>query len=316
MTDVLLWVNDPEPYRAALARAGLDARLRIHASAPGTLPVDADLARVEALLAMQVPPGALARMPRLRWIQSVTVGIDHWLARPDLRPEIALTCARGTHRVAMPENILGALFHVTKPYAQATLDQRDRRWVRRVSEPLAGKTLGILGLGAIGAEVARKAAALELRVIGTKRSPAPVAHVEAVFPPEAVDEVLGQSDFVLLLLPLTPQTENLMDARRLRTMRPSAYLVNFGRGGLIVDADLVDAVRAKTIAGAVLDVYRTEPLPVEHPFWTTEGITVLPHIGGHAAGRDAVVAEVFAGNARRFLEGAPLAELVDRARGY
>lgn len=316
MLNVLLWCNDPNPYRQALERAGLADRLRIETVRQDGRPGAQVLEATGMMLAYQVPAGALTEMPKLRWVQAMTVGIDNWLVRPDLRTDIVLTCARGTHRVSMPENILGALFHITKPYTQAAIDQRDRRWVRHVSTPLAGKTLAILGLGAIGAELARKAAALEIRVIGTKRSPEPVAHVERVYPPEAIDEVLGQADFVLLLLPLTPHTDRIMNAQRFKSMRPDGWLLNFGRGGLVDDDDLVAAVRAKTIAGAVLDVYRQEPLPVEHVFWGTEGILVLPHIGGLAPGRDDVVAAIFADNMRRFLAGEPLAEVVDRARGY
>ncbi|MGE0876574.1 MAG: D-2-hydroxyacid dehydrogenase [Burkholderiales bacterium] len=316
MKHVLLSLNDAGRYRQALERAGLGAQLAVDELQPGEAPSAAQLARTEILLATQFPAGVLAQMPQLRWIQASTVGIDNWLSRPDLRADIALTCARGMHRVQMPENILAALFHVTKPYAQATLDQREQRWVRRISAPLAGKTLGILGLGAIGTELARKAAALELRVIGTRRSQQAVPHVDRIYPPQAVDEVLGESDFVVLLLPLTAQTENIVNARRLAAMRRSAYLINFGRGALIVDDDLVAAVRTGTIAGAVLDVYRTEPLPASHPFWTTPGITVLPHIGGLAEGRDDEVAGLFAQNARRYLAGEALAELVDRSRGY
>ena len=123
------------------------------------------LARCEAMLACRRARRACwRRAPRLRWVQAITAGVEGWLALPDLPPHVALTGARGTHRVAMPENILGALFHLTKPYAAAALDQRERRWTRRVSVPLAGKTLGILGLGAIGVELAQKAAALEMIV--------------------------------------------------------------------------------------------------------------------------------------------------------
>ena len=205
----------------------------------------------------------------------------------------------------MPENILGALFHLTKPFAAAERDQEARRWTRRVSEPLAGKTLGILGLGAIGQEVARKAAALELTVIGTRREPVPVPHVTRVVPPEGIDEILGASDFVLLLLPVTPATRDLMDARRLVRMRPTAWLLNYARGELVVDLDLVDAVKRHTIA-----------LPDDHPFWTTPGITVLPHFGGLHPTRDEQVAALFVDNLRRFLDGEPLRHVVDRARGY
>jgi phosphoglycerate dehydrogenase-like enzyme len=258
----------------------------------------------------------LAQMPRLRWLQALTAGVEGWLALPDLPQRLTLTCARGTHRVQMPENILGALFHLTKPYAGIAQDQKERRWRRRVSETLAGTTLGILGLGVIGQEVARKAEVLEMRVIGTRLRPAPMPHVEHVYGPADTDTVLATSDFVLLLLPVTPETRGFMSAARLKRMKPGAYLLNFGRGELIVDADLVEAVTARTIAGAVLDVFTTEPLPAEHPFWGTEGIMVLPHIGGLHPERDHIVAELFADNLQRFLAGQPLRETVDRARGY
>jgi phosphoglycerate dehydrogenase-like enzyme len=268
------------------------------------------------MVAWRVAPGVLPRAPRLRWIQSLTGGMEGWLALPDLPAELTMTCARGTHRIAMPENILGALFHLAKPYAAAAIDQRARKWTRRVSEPLAGKTLGILGLGAIGREVARKAAALELRVIGMKRSPAPVAHVDRVYGPAQADELLAASDFVLLLLPSTAETRGYMNAARLARMKPSAFLINFGRGELVADDDLIAAVESRAIAGAVLDVFTVEPLPRDHRFWTTEGITVLPHIGGLHPERDRLVAGLFAENLRRFLAGDELLQVVDRARGY
>jgi phosphoglycerate dehydrogenase-like enzyme len=153
-------------------------------------------------------------------------------------------------------------------------------------------------------------------VIGTKRSATPLPHVEKVFAPEQTDEVLAQSDFVVLLLPTTPETENFINADRLRAMKPTAWLLNFARGALIVDADVIAAVKSKSIAGAVLDVFREEPLPASHPFWKTEGILVLPHLGGGHPERSAAVAEIFAENARRFLAGEPLKAVVDRARGY
>jgi phosphoglycerate dehydrogenase-like enzyme len=216
----------------------------------------------------------------------------------------------------MAENILGALFYLTKPYAAIVEDQRSSKWVRRVATPLAGQTLGILGLGAIGQQVAGIAKAIGMRVIGTRRRAGTLPGLDAVLPPERTDEVLAQSDFVLLLLPATAETENFMDARRLARMKPNAWLLNFGRGHLIADADLIRAVEAKVIAGAILDVFRQEPLPAEHPFWRTEGIIVLPHIGGGHPQRDKAVARLFVDNLARFVEGRPLRELVDRAAGY
>ena len=263
-----------------------------------------------------MPPGQIAEMPKLNWLQSMTAGVDQWLSRKDLLPTHILTAARGTHRIAMPENILGAIFHITKKYHQIALQQQQSSWVRSMSVPIAGKTLGILGLGAVGQELARKAAALEMRVIATKRTGQSAPNVDRIYPPDAIDEVLGQSDFVVLLLPVTPKTANLIDGNRLARMKKDGWLLNFGRGALIVDDDLIAAVRAKTIAGAVLDVFRTEPLPAEHPFWTTPGIAVLPHIGGGHPQRNDVVAELFTENARRYLAREPLKEVVDREHGY
>ncbi|CAH0196503.1 D-2-hydroxyacid dehydrogenase [Roseomonas sp. CECT 9278] len=313
---LLLWTDGAEPYARAIAEAGLADRFRIETLPRAATPDDASLAETEAILSWGPPAGMLARMPKLRFVQALTAGVEHWLARADLPPGLALSCARGTHRVQMPENILGALFHITKPYAAIAGDNAASRWTRRVSATLAGQTLGILGLGAIGAELARKAAALEMRVIGTKRGVAEIAHVAKVVRPERTDEILAESDFVVLLLPATPATENFIDAARLSRMKKTAWLLNFGRGALINDADLVAAVRAGTIAGAVLDVFRTEPLPAEHPFWAEEKIMVLPHIGGLHPQRDSMVAALLVDNLRRFVDGAPLTQLVDRQAGY
>jgi phosphoglycerate dehydrogenase-like enzyme len=313
---LILWNDNNAPYLRALEAAGVAGAWRIAEVKRAERPSAEQLAEAEAMMCWGAPPGLLDLMPRLRWLQSMTAGVEHLLGRADLRDSITLTCARGTHRVQMPENILGALFHITKPYHQAALDQRESRWTRRVSRTLAGSTLGILGLGVIGQELARKAAALEMRVIGTKREAAPLAHVDQVFGPEGTDEVLAQSDFVVLLLPSTPETDNAINAVRLGRMKPTAWLINFGRGGAIVDEDLVAALKAGTIAGAVLDVFREEPLPVTHPFWTTPNCVVLPHIGGLHPQRDEAVAALVAENARRFLAGETLREAVDRAIGY
>ena len=315
-TRVLLWTDSPAPYVAAIEAAGWSGRVAVETLARTAAPSEAQCAETEAMLAWGAPPGLLPRMPKLRWAQALTAGVEGWLALPDLPAGLTLTCARGTHKEAMPENILGALFHLTKPYCAIAEDQKSSHWRRRIATPLNGQTLAILGLGAIGQEVARLAGALGMRVIGTSRGAAPLPGLAEVFPPERTDEVLSQADFVLVLLPATPATENFIDARRLKAMKASAWLLNFGRGALIADADLIAAVGEKRIAGAVLDVFRQEPLPATHPFWTTPGILVLPHIGGMHPRRDTVVARLFTENLGRFLEGRALREVVDRAAGY
>ena len=312
----LLWTDGAEAYRKAITATGLDQRIRLEELPRNTTPSTAQLQEAEAMLTWGPPAGTLAQMPKLRWAQALTAGVEHWLARTDLSPSLTLTCARGTHRVQMPENILGALFHITKPYAAIVGDNAASTWTRRVSSTLAGQTLGILGLGAIGQELARKAAALEMRVIGTRRATGALAHVERVYTPEETDEVLAQSDFVVLLLPATPETESIINATRLARMKKTAWLLNFGRGALIDDAALVAAAKSGTIAGAILDVFRQEPLPKDDPFWGTENILVLPHIGGLHPARDSMVAALLVENLRRFLDGAPLKEVVDRKAGY
>lgn len=315
-TRVLLWTDTPAPYVAAVTAAGLAEQVALETLSRDEFPSAAQLAETHALLAWGAPPELLPKMAKLRWVQALTAGVEGWLALPDLPAQLTLTCARGTHNESMPENILGALFHITKPYAAIAEDQKQAKWIRRVAIPLNGKTLGILGLGAIGQEVARLAIALGMRVIGTRRAGAPLPGLAEVLPPERTDDVLAQSDFVLLLLPATPATENFINADRLAQMKPGAWLLNFGRGHLIADADLIAAIEARQIAGAILDVFRQEPLPAEHPFWVTPGITVLPHIGGGHPERDRIVARLFADNLARFLNGQPLKEIVDRAAGY
>lgn len=313
---ILLWTDQTAPYLDAIAAAGLADRVAVDTLPRKDKPSAQQLARTEALMAGGVPPGLLPTMPKLRWAQAMSAGVEGWLALPDLPSDLALTCARGTHTESMPENIIGAIFHIAKPYGVAVENQKRGKWVHTVAQPLTGKTLGILGLGAIGQEVARIASALGMRVIGTKRRPAPMPNVAEVLPPDRTTDVLAQSDFVLLLLPATTDTENLIDAKRLARMKSTAWLLNFGRGHLIKDDDLIAAVTSKRIAGALLDVFRQEPLPSDHPFWKTDGIIVLPHIGGPHPQRDKFVARLFVDNLRRFLDGAPLKEVVDRTAGY
>lgn len=311
----LLWLDDFKSYEQALANAGIADRFEVYCVKRDEKPPEDLIPRVEVLAGWK-HGGLLGRMPKLRWVQAMTAGVEAWLGAPGLRDEVALCCARGSHRHSMSENILGALFHLTKPYMAVALDQKASRWNKRQSTLLAGQTLGILGLGAIGQELALKAAALEMRVIGTKRSPEPVEGVEEVYAGDETDDVLRQSDFVVLLMPATAETDNFINTARLKAMKPTAWLLNFARGSLVADDDLIAAVKAKTIAGAMLDVFREEPLPATHLFWTTENILVLPHIGGGHAGRGAVVAEIFAENARCYLAGESFATEVDRARGY
>lgn len=313
---VLLWLDEADLYLRAAAEAGLTQSVEFTKVPAAERPDPELLARAAGVLAWSLPPGIIPSMPSLRWIQTLSAGVENWLARPDLDPAIDLACARGVHYEQMPDNIIAAIYYVAKPLDQARRQQEKREWKRLVPEPLAGKTLGIIGLGTIGADLAHKAGTLGMRVIGVKRTPEPVPGVDEVHPLDELDVVLARSDFVVLLLPVTPATENVVNAGTLRHMKKSAWLFNFARGALVVDADLIAAAENGTIAGAVLDVFRVEPLPADHPFWSAKNIMVLPHVGGVHPRRDKFVSALFVENARRFADGRPLQALVDRARGY
>lgn len=313
---ILLWLDEAPLYLQAVRAADLDASLEFVEVPAAQRPSDELLARCEGLLAWRLPPGILPAMPKLRWIQAMAAGVEDWLVRTDLRQSIALTCARGVHSEQMPDNILASIYYVAKPFRQAQELQARRQWERIMPVPLAGRTLGILGLGTIGADLARKASMLGLRVVGIKNRPAPVPFVEEVYPSSELGKVLSQSDFVVVLLPVTPETENIINAKSLAQMKPTAWLFNFARGQHVVDDDLIAALEKGVIAGALLDAFRVEPLPSEHPFWGTKNLIILPHIGGRHPQRDKFVAALFVENGRRFAAGEPLQALVDWKRGY
>ena len=224
---VLLWLDEALLYGKAVADAGLDAQLEFVAVPASGRPSDEVLQRAEGLLAWRVSAGILPSMKNLRWIQSMAAGVEDWLARPDLPSSIQLTCARGVHSEAMPDNILASIYYVAKPFEQMRRLQERRTWERLMPIPLTGQTLGIIGLGTIGADLARKAATLGLRVIGVKGKPEPVPSVEVVYPLDRLGEMLAQSDFVVVLLPVTPATENVINAATLAQMKKERLAVQF-----------------------------------------------------------------------------------------
>ncbi len=171
---VLLWLDEADLYLRAAADAGLTQKIEF-AKVPAAKRPEAELlGRAAGVLAWSLPPGVIASMPNLRWIQTMSAGVESWLARSDLDPAIDLTCARGVHMEQMPDNIIAAIYYVAKPYDQARRQQEQRTWKRLMPQPLTGKTLGIIGLGTIGTDLARRASVLGMRVIGVRRTPGQV----------------------------------------------------------------------------------------------------------------------------------------------
>jgi phosphoglycerate dehydrogenase-like enzyme len=180
---------------------------------------------------------------------------------------------------------------------------------------LPGSTMGIVGLGAIGSEIARRASAFGITLQAVDRFPEkahPPAGMEEVWPIEKTPELLQQSDFVVIAAPHTPETERLFDAKMLSHMRPDSYLINIGRGAIVVLDDLVSALRSKAIAGAALDVFEVEPLPVDHPLWDFPNVIITPHTAGYSP----VIAHrhlaTLVNNVRRFVRGEPLTNVVNK----
>lgn len=273
----------------------------------------ASIAEAEILYAWKLPPELLAKAGKLRWIQAMGAGVEHLLV-PDLPPHVRITRATGMFGRWMAEYTLGWCAWVTQRMEAFREAQRRRRWLELDPQPLHGKTLVIVGLGDIGSAVARTAASLGMRVLGVSRSGRKQPGVAAVYRPTAIKRALAEADFAVAVLPLTAETRGLIGEAQLSALKPTAWLLNIGRGAVIDEGALVRALNDKRIAGAILDVFETEPLPPDHPFWAMPNVVVTPHISGPSV--PAEIAPVFNDNLRRYLAGRRLRFLVNRRRGY
>jgi phosphoglycerate dehydrogenase-like enzyme len=241
-------------------------------------------------------------------------GVD-WALVPELPRRVVVTRSPGVFGPWMAEYVLAWCLAVTQRMACYRQAQARREWIQhRPPERLAAKTIAIVGLGDIGRTIARAARGVGLRVIGVTRSGRPVAGVERVYRSRDLRRALGVADFVVLVVPLNDATRGMIGAAELAAMRPAAWLINVGRGALVDEAALVRALRGRTIAGAVLDVFSREPLPPSHPLWSLDNAVITPHISGPNLPEE--IAPVFNDNLARYLAGRPLRHVVDRRRGY
>jgi len=273
----------------------------------------AHIAAAEILYAWKFPPDLLAKAGQLRWIQAMGAGVEGFLV-PDLPAHVRVTRATGMFGAWMAEYALGWCAWVTQRMETFREAQRQRRWVALDPQPLHSRTLAVIGLGDIGLAVARAGAALGMRVIGVSRRAKKQRGVAAVYRPRALKRALGQADFAVVVLPLTAETRGLIGEAELRAMKPTAWLLNIGRGPVIDEGALLRALADKWMAGATLDVFETEPLPPDHPLWAMPNVVITPHISGPSV--PAEIAPVFNDNLRRYLAGRRLRYLVDRDRAY
>jgi phosphoglycerate dehydrogenase-like enzyme len=266
----------------------------------------------------ELPEKAFASLvtPRLRWIQACSSGVGHILELGLLPESIPLTNAGGVHARALGESVMAAVLFHSKRLRERLENQERRLWTELHCTELHGKTMCVLGAGHIGVETARRARAFGIETIGIRRTPRPSEAFDAVEGPARLKEVLARSDFIVVACPLTPETEGMIGQAELRATKRGAYLINVARGRVTDEQAVLRAVRAGQLRGAFLDAFGQEPLPPEHPFWAEPGITVTPH-DSHSSELigDNIVA-LFTDNLRRFLNGEPLRNLVDPARGY
>jgi glyoxylate/hydroxypyruvate reductase len=263
----------------------------------------------------------LARQaPRLRWIQLSSSGVAQIVSHMGLgdRP-VVVTNAAGLHSTPLAEFVLFAMLYFAKRMPRVLADQRRHHWERFALETLPGKTLGIVGFGHVGRAIARLARGMGLRVLAVRRTAggdAATPDADRVYPPSGLRAVLAESDYLALIVPLTPETAGLLGKAEIALMKPGAVLINIGRGQLVDEAALVEALRSGHLGGAALDVFAEEPLPAGHPLWGLSNVLVTPHSMSTALDENARLIDLFCDNLRRYLAGEPLRNVFDPARGY
>lgn len=259
----------------------------------------------------------------LRWYQQSGAGAD-WLMRfPEVaRRDFILTNASGVDAIPIGEHIFAFLLAFARGFPQLIRAQEKKQW--RAMEnfdqnlfELAGKTMLLIGTGAIGAHTARMAAAFSIRVLGVRRNPEKIVEgIETMYGPGKLIEVLPKADFVVLTVPLTSETQGMIGKAELQAMKPSSYIINTGRGGTIKQQDLIQALQQGWIAGAGLDVFETEPLPPESPLWTMPNVIISAHTSGQTPHYQERIMAIFRDNLRRYIAGEPLMNVVNKKWGY
>lgn len=281
--------------------------------------LDALLVETDVLFGFVPPKNIIIRAPRLKWMQATSAGIDRHRDTEIWRTKVIITGVSGIHATPIGEFVLGLMLMFAKDIPQSFQMKQKRQWQRYLPRTLHGKTVGIVGLGHIGREVARLAKAFGMKVIATRRSAkaeGKAKNVDLLLPRDRTKELLNASDYVILTLPLTPETHNIIGAEEFKAMKSSAYIINIGRGSLIDEEALIRALDEKCIAGAGLDVTAIEPLPAESRLWDFENVILTPHIAGGMEDYMLRAVELFCENLKRYLDGKKLLNVIDRKKGY
>jgi phosphoglycerate dehydrogenase-like enzyme len=287
--------------------------------------IEEHLRDAEIMFTISLRPEQFGVAQNLRWIHAPSAAVHQLLFPEVVNSDVVITNSREVHGPVVAEHVIALVFALAKKIPQATLLQQRHVWGQDAMwndgahlREIAGATLGLIGVGSIGRRVAQMASALGMRVIAVREhvEKGNPDGVEAVFPSSALDEMLKQSDYVVVAAPLISATERLINGARLALMRPSAYLINVGRGPQVDDTALAEALRSRRIAGAALDVFEQEPLPADSPLWSIENLLITPHTAGLTEKLWHRHYELFSENLRCYLAGQPLEFVVDKQKGY
>jgi phosphoglycerate dehydrogenase-like enzyme len=286
------------------------------AEAKGKL--DALLADAEVIAGFAPPQNILKRAPKLKWVQLMSAGADG-VARTEIwQSDITITGVSGIHATPISEYVLGMMLQFSKKFPQYLRMKEKHQYQRITPQLLRGQTAGIIALGHIGREVARLAKAFGMRVLAVDeiRGTRPARNVDEMLPINQLKRLFTESDFVVSCVPLTPKTSKLIGEKELRAMKPTAYLINISRGGIVDEDALIRALDEKWIAGAGLDVTAIEPLPPTSRLWDFDNVVLTPHVSGAQEDYLVLGTELFCENIKRYLKGKKMKNIIIRERGY
>jgi len=288
----------------------------VHDGDPAALAeIKRQLADADIIFGGRFPHGLIRELPRLKWIHLYSAGSDGILK--DCPSRVTLTTSSVVNAAGVAEHTLHLMLTLAKHGLKDFADQQARRWDNLPTDCLQGRTVGIIGLGSIGREVARRCRAFEMRVIAVRRRGGKAGrNVDVMLPPSQMKELLAASDYVVLAVPYTPETNGFFGAPELAAMRPDAYLINIARGRIVDEEALIEALREKRIGGAGLDVTIVEPMPPNSPFWDLPNVILTPHVSGTLTNYVDRATEFFSDNLARYLAGRRRRNIVNRQRGY
>ena len=299
-TKILVVDGHAEIYRQRL-QAEFPTLQFLLARSPAALPADAADANVLISFAMGLKDEFFRDAGNLKWIQCLATGVDHLFRYPSLRPEVLLTSGRGIHGAPMRETVVYLMMGVSRGVARLVDDQKAHVWDRRLYSLFNGKTAVIAGVGVVGIAIGQLLRAFGMHVVGVTRTPRPVEGFDEIIPTARLQEAAGRADFVINVLPATADNALLFGAAVFAAMKPTAYYISAGRGQTVDETALIAALRDGKIAGAGLDVFQTEPLPADSPFWDLPNVFITPHLGGYTSEYEDLIMPLIVGNMRAFL---------------